>query len=92
MLIQESQLIIKPICSIMYCIDDHCVHDNDITCYGMQGPVASQLLDTTLKDMVSVACSDVGRRGAKTFLAFASGSGSICAFNVAYVWLHMFEC
>jgi hypothetical protein len=50
-----------------------------------QAPVASQLLDGALKDMVSVACCDVGRRGTKSFLAFASASGAVCAFNVAYV-------
>ena len=48
-----------------------------------QAPVASQLLDGALKDMVSVACCDVGRRGTKSFLAFASASGAVCAFNVA---------
>ncbi len=50
-----------------------------------QAPVASQLLDGALKEMVAVACCDVGRRGTKSFLAFASATGAVCAFNVAYV-------
>lgn len=49
-----------------------------------KGAVASQFLDSTMKDITGVACSDTSRRGLKTLLAFSSkSSGAVCVLNVA---------
>ena len=54
--------------------------------------MAAQNVGTAVKDLAAVACSDVGRRGAMSFLAFASAGGGVTVFNVAYVLLlHIVE-
>lgn len=69
---------------VLYAVDNApCVHVFNLLTSD-KGPVASQFLDASLKDMTGVACSDVSRRGLKTLLAFASRtSGGVGVFSIA---------
>jgi hypothetical protein len=73
---------------VLYVVDNSpCVHVFNLL-VSDKGPVASQFLDASLKDMTGIACSDVSRRGLKTLLAFASRtSGGVGVFSIACVVL-----